>query len=67
MELRLPEQAERGQSYYFALDPRGETGPVMSDPPFQVLVQRTLRPAAPEQAEGQPRAAVAPHPRRKCA
>lgn len=42
--LRMPGDAEPGQPYYFALGPGGESGAVVADPPFQVLVRENAAP-----------------------
>lgn len=39
IQLKVPEEAERGEPFYFAVDPVGEAGPVLAQPPFEVLVR----------------------------
>lgn len=44
VQFKVPEEAERGQPFYFALDPAGDAAPVMVEPPFEVIVRENVAP-----------------------
>jgi hypothetical protein len=44
VQLQVPEEAERGEPYYFAVDPAGEVDPILAEPPFEVLVRERVAP-----------------------
>lgn len=44
IQLKVPADADRGDAYYFAVDPAGDVGPVVAEPPFQVIVRTNPAP-----------------------
>lgn len=44
VQFKVPPEAQRGEPFYFAVDPAGEAGPVLAEPPFEVIVREDVAP-----------------------